>query len=37
MQKVVRLDSVSRAQTHPACEKWGINVEADTIKKENTV
>jgi len=34
-KKLVRLDSVSRAQTYSACEKCTTNVEAETIKKEN--
>lgn len=37
MQKVVRLDSVSRAQTYSAYEKWTFNVETETITKENTM
>lgn len=37
MQKVVRLDSISRAQIHSASEKSTSNVEAEKIKKKNTM
>lgn len=38
MQKVVRLDSISRAQIYSASEKCTSNVDAEKIKKKkNTV